>query len=54
MRTAGVATYLLIWPADGVLRKEDVRGVFDGSMFYKKAEQYKQERMRFKTQKRLF
>lgn len=27
------ATYLLIWPADGVLRKEDIRVVYDGSVF---------------------
>jgi hypothetical protein len=27
------ATYLLIWPADGILRKEDIRVVYDGSVF---------------------
>ncbi|PWW79761.1 Caleosin-domain-containing protein [Tuber magnatum] len=27
------ATYLLLWPEDGILRKEDVRGVYDGSIF---------------------
>lgn len=31
------AVYLL-WPDAGVVREEDVRGVFDGSIFYKKAE----------------
>lgn len=35
----GVATYLLIWPADGMMRKEDIRGIYDGSIFYKKAEE---------------
>ena len=40
---AGLATYLLIWPDDGILRKEDVRGVFDGSIFYQKAEQHRQK-----------
>jgi len=33
---AGLATYLLIWPEDGVMRKEDVRKVFYGSMFQEK------------------
>lgn len=36
----GLATYLLIWPRDGVMRKEDIGGVFDGSIFYKKAEEH--------------
>ncbi|KAK5132016.1 hypothetical protein LTR08_000437 [Meristemomyces frigidus] len=35
-----MATYLLIWPDDGALRKEDVRRVFDGSLFQYKADQY--------------
>ncbi|KAF2715834.1 Caleosin-domain-containing protein [Polychaeton citri CBS 116435] len=34
------ATYLLVWPADGILRKEDVRRVIDGSLFQHKADQY--------------
>ncbi|KAF5356093.1 hypothetical protein D9756_004387 [Leucocoprinus leucothites] len=29
------ATYYLLWPEDGYLRKEDVREVYDGSIFYK-------------------
>jgi peroxygenase len=28
------ATYLLLWPEDGVIRKSDVRGIYDGSLFY--------------------
>ncbi|KAI9880463.1 MAG: hypothetical protein M1830_002815 [Pleopsidium flavum] len=48
-----LATYLLIWPEDGVLRKEDVRGVFDGSIFYKKAEQHKQKMLGVQKNKRL-
>lgn len=32
--------YLLLWPADGVLQKEDVRRVFDGTMFYHKADEH--------------
>jgi len=35
-----LATYLLLWPDDGILRKEDVRRVFDGSIFEWKAEEY--------------
>ncbi|KAK5075199.1 hypothetical protein LTR64_001404 [Lithohypha guttulata] len=36
-----LATYLVIWPEDGIMRKEDVRAVFDGSIFYRKAEETK-------------
>ena len=32
------ATWILLWPQDGKIRKEDVRGVFDGSLFYTVAE----------------
>ncbi|KAK5125000.1 hypothetical protein LTR85_001190 [Meristemomyces frigidus] len=35
-----LATYLLLWPEDGILRKEDVRRVLDGSIFQYKADQY--------------
>ena len=31
--------YILLWPEDGVMSKADVRGVFDGSIFYSIAEQ---------------
>lgn len=37
---AGLATYLLLWPEDGILRKDEVRRVFDGSIFQYKADQY--------------
>lgn len=33
----GTATWLTIWPADGIMRMEDVRAVYDGSYFYKTA-----------------
>jgi peroxygenase len=33
-----LATWLLIWPDDGRLRKEDVRRVYDGSLFCEIAE----------------
>jgi len=26
--------YILLWPQDGRLRKEDIRGVYDGSLFF--------------------
>ncbi len=32
---AGTATYLTLWPVDGIMRMEDIRGVYDGSYFYK-------------------
>lgn len=41
-----LAVYLLIWPRDGIMRKEDIRGVFDGSIFYRKAEEYRQSKER--------
>ncbi|KAL9101428.1 MAG: hypothetical protein Q9163_003300 [Psora crenata] len=33
MDILGLATYLLLWPDDGILRKEDIRGVFDVSKY---------------------
>lgn len=44
--SVGVAVYLLLWPDDGIMRKEDIRRVYDGSIFYKKAEEYKQKQAR--------
>ncbi|EEP77059.1 hypothetical protein UREG_01908 [Uncinocarpus reesii 1704] len=29
-----LATYILLWPEDGKLKKEDIRGVYDGSVFH--------------------
>ncbi|KAJ0277045.1 hypothetical protein CBS470a_010485 [Colletotrichum nupharicola] len=29
-----MATYIMLWPADGRMWKEDVRGIYDGSLFY--------------------
>jgi hypothetical protein len=31
---AGLATYLMLWPEDGRMMKEDIRGIYDGSIFY--------------------
>ncbi|KAF2134792.1 Caleosin-domain-containing protein [Dothidotthia symphoricarpi CBS 119687] len=28
------ATYIMLWPEDGRMMKEDIRGVYDGSIFY--------------------
>jgi hypothetical protein len=30
----GMATYLLLWPEDGRMKKEDIRRLYDGSLFY--------------------
>ena len=46
-----LATYLLIWPEDGILRKEEVRGVFDGSIFYKKREETMRKRAAKRNEK---
>ncbi|KAK6431454.1 hypothetical protein LTR95_012384 [Oleoguttula sp. CCFEE 5521] len=40
-----IAVYLLIWPKDGLLRKDDVRRVFDGSIFEQKAHEYEMSRL---------
>lgn len=29
-----VATYIMLWPEDGRMMKEDLRGIYDGSIFY--------------------
>ncbi|KAG6828411.1 hypothetical protein H0H92_008075 [Tricholoma furcatifolium] len=28
-------TYLILWPEDGKVKKEDIRAIYDGSLFYK-------------------
>ncbi len=43
-----VATWLVVWPEDGVMRKEDVRRVFDGSIFEKRAREYEAKQKRRK------
>ncbi|KAL1602284.1 hypothetical protein SLS59_004974 [Nothophoma quercina] len=30
-----MATYLMLWPEDGKMRKEDIRAIYDGSLFHK-------------------
>jgi hypothetical protein len=39
-----LATYILLWPADGRMKKEDIRGVYDGSIFYVVAERRAKQR----------
>lgn len=34
------ATYLLLWPADGIMKKDEIRRVYDGSIFQYKADEY--------------
>jgi peroxygenase len=43
---SGVTTYVLLWPEDGRMKKDDIRGVFDGSIFYEVAA--KRERQKHK------
>lgn len=42
----GLAVYLLIWPEDGIIRKEDARGIMDGSYFQKKADEIAEKKRR--------
>lgn len=37
------ATYLLIWPADGIVTKESLRKIYDGSLFYDVAAKRRQQ-----------
>jgi peroxygenase len=29
-----MATWILLWPEDGRMKKEDIRRIYDGSLFY--------------------
>jgi len=40
----GLATYLLLWPDDGIMRKDDIRGIYDGSIFYKKEAEHQRKK----------
>jgi peroxygenase len=33
----GTATWLMLWPEDGRMMKEDIRRIYDGSLFYELA-----------------
>ncbi|KAK5100238.1 hypothetical protein LTR70_001774 [Exophiala xenobiotica] len=39
-----LATYRLLWPDDGIMRKDDVRGIYDGSIFYKKEAEHQRKK----------
>ncbi|KAG0343798.1 hypothetical protein BG004_004992 [Podila humilis] len=39
------AAYLLLWPEDGVMRKEDIRRIYDGSIFPEIAAKNKKAKM---------
>ena len=41
--TTGFSVYLLLWPEDGIIKKEDVRRIYDGSIFFHIASQRKKE-----------
>ena len=34
LTSIGLATYVLLWPADGKMKKDDIRRMYDGSIFY--------------------
>ncbi|KAM0258098.1 hypothetical protein ACHAQJ_004003 [Trichoderma viride] len=36
-----LATYILLWPKDGRMKKEDIRKIYDGSLFYEIAKERK-------------
>jgi peroxygenase len=38
LTNVGIATYIMLWPEDGRMMKEDIRGIYDGSIFYTLAE----------------
>lgn len=39
-----LATYLILWPEDGKMRKEDIRRVYDGSIFHQWARDVERKR----------
>ncbi|KAF9291711.1 hypothetical protein BGZ68_002735 [Mortierella alpina] len=47
------ATYLLLWPEDGVMKKDDIRRVFDGSIFYEIADRRQSRAQRLKETRRV-
>ena len=38
-----LATFLLIWPADGIVTRESLRKIYDGSLFYDVAAKRRKE-----------
>jgi peroxygenase len=37
------ATWIMLWPEDGRMMKEDIRGIYDGSIFYTIAERLRKD-----------
>lgn len=38
----GIATWILLWPEDGRMKKDDIRRIYDGSLFFEIAARRKQ------------
>ncbi|GAB7346761.1 hypothetical protein MBLNU459_g1865t1 [Dothideomycetes sp. NU459] len=47
------AVYLLLWPEDGIMRKDDIRRVFDGSIFQHKADEYAEKQRKQNAERKL-
>ncbi|KAM9874677.1 hypothetical protein VDGL01_11234 [Verticillium dahliae] len=41
-----LATYIMLWPEDGKMKKEDIRRIYDGSIFFTIAERRAREKKR--------
>ena len=44
MGNLGIATWILLWPADGRMSKEDIRRIYDGSLFFEIAVRREKEK----------
>lgn len=43
-----MALYIMLWPEDGLVKKEDIRRLYDGSLFYEVAERRRQKNDKMK------
>ncbi|PBP24048.1 caleosin domain containing protein [Diplocarpon rosae] len=39
----GIATWILLWPEDGRMKKDDIRRIYDGSLFFEIAERRRKQ-----------
>jgi len=39
----GIATWILLWPEDGRMKKDDIRRIYDGSLFFEIAARRKKQ-----------